>query len=172
MKQNPTQPDRQRALRDTLGRFPTGVAIVTAMGRDARPVGMTINSFSSVSLAPPLIAWCIDLRADSYPAFVNADRFAITVLAENQQDLAMRFASRGVDKFRGIEWTEAEAPLIPGGDAWFRCRRYRRFSLGDHAMLIGEIVEFGQHTNEPLVFANGRFQHLRGETAADEARAA
>jgi flavin reductase (DIM6/NTAB) family NADH-FMN oxidoreductase RutF len=162
--------DTRHALRHALGQYTTGVAVVTALGNDAEPVGMTINSFGSVSLEPALVSWCIDRRADSYEAFVNADRFRITVLAQGQADLATRFATRGADKFRGIETGVGTVPVVAGGCAWFECERHRAIALGDHTMLVGEILEFACYPAAPLVFAGGGFRQL--VTDAGDARCA
>ncbi len=161
MSKNHTHDDARRELRHALGRYTTGVAIVTAPGADGRPVGMTINSFSSVSLAPALVSWCIDRDAASYETFVNTGKFCITVLAENQAELALRFATRGADKFRDIESDSEGVPAIAGGCAWFKCDLYRSFDLGDHTMLIGEIREYARHSPAPLVFSDGSFQRLQ-----------
>jgi flavin reductase (DIM6/NTAB) family NADH-FMN oxidoreductase RutF len=147
-------------LRGTLGQFPTGVAIVTALDENRQPVGMTINSFSSISLSPALISWCIDQQSASYRTFVKAKSFTVTVLAEDQADLAMRFATRGANKFRGIEACRNDAPVIPNGCAWFKCETYRSILLGDHAMLVGKVIEFAKNQIPPLVFKGGQFQQL------------
>lgn len=147
-------------LRASLGQFPTGVAIVTAIAKNAQPVGMTINSFNSVSLTPALISWCIDRQSASYRTFSRAKSFAVTVLAEDQTDLAMRFATRGANKFRGFEHHHNEAPVIPNGCAWFKCENYHSILLGDHLMLVGKIVEFAKNPIQPLVFKGGEFQQL------------
>jgi unspecific monooxygenase len=149
-----------RGLRAALGRFATGVAIVTALTDDRPPVGMTINSFASVSLSPPLVSWCLDRSASSHDAFAGARQFAVTVLAEEQSGLAMRFARRGADKFRDIEVRRDSPPVIPGGCAWFVCDSHCTIPLGDHLMLIGRVVEFGARPGRPLVFADGRFQDM------------
>jgi flavin reductase (DIM6/NTAB) family NADH-FMN oxidoreductase RutF len=167
--------DTIHALRSALGRFTTGVAIVTAPGKDARPVGMTINSFSSISLSPSLISWCIDRHAASFETFVNAERFSITVLAAHQTELAIQFATRGVDKFRNLETTGELAPVIPGSCAWFICDRYRVIPLGDHSMLVGEVREFTQCQVAPLVFSGGCFRELQSNSHTkghEKARAA
>ncbi len=155
----------RRELRDALGGFPTGVAIVTALAENRQPIGMTINSFTSVSLSPPLISWCIDRRAAAYEPFSRASRFAVTVLSAGQEDLAMRFATRGTNKFRDIDVCRDRPPVIPGGCAWFRCENSRSLLLGDHRMLIGRVVDFGGNPRAPLVFANGRFQSLDREAS-------
>ncbi len=121
---------------------------------------MTINSFSSVSLMPALVSWCIDQRAASYATFIGASHFALTVLAADQADLALRFATRGVDKFRGIEIDDGQAPVIANACAWFRCESHRSIELGDHQMLVGKVTEFGNNDRQPLVFRNGQFQQL------------
>ena len=151
--------DDKRALRGALGRFPTGVAIVTALSASKQPVGMTINSLTSISLAPALIAWSIDRGSASYDIFTTADSFAVTVLAEAQADLAMRFATRGADKFRGLEIDCDGAPVIVNACAWFKCETWRSVPLGDHTMLVGKITEYDASDLQPLVFMGGKFQY-------------
>ena len=152
--------DLKRELRNALGRFPTGVAIASTLSDGEQPVGITINSLTSISLEPALIAWSIDNRSASYDSFTKAKEFAVTVLAESQANLAMRFATPVVDKFKDLEIDRSSAPVIPGGCAWFKCRTYRTILLGDHTMLVGEIIDFDAGSLSPLVFAGGQFQHL------------
>ena len=148
------------SLRSTLSQFPTGVAIVTALDENHQPVGMTINSFNSVSLTPALVSWCIDHRAASYETFANAKSFTVTVLTEDQVELARRFATRGENKFRGIEIVGNDAPIIPQGCAWFKCEIYQSILLGDHTMLVGKVTQFAKNPIQPLVFRGGQFQQL------------
>lgn len=155
----------RRALRDALGGFPTGVAIVTALADNRQPIGMTINSFASVSLSPPLISWCIDRRAAAYEPFARASNFAVTVLSAEQVELAERFATRGANKFRDIDVCCNRPPLIAGGSAWFRCEKTYSLLLGDHRMLIGRVIDFGSNPRTPLVFSDGRFQSLDREVS-------
>lgn len=150
--------DRKRELRAALGRFPTGVAIVTAVSESKQPVGMTINSLTSISLAPALLAWSIDQRSASHDIFASAESFTVTVLTETQADLAIRFATRGADKFGGLDIDPRSAPVIPNGCAWFKCNAYRSIELGDHTMLVGRVIEFESRPLEPLVFIGGQFQ--------------
>ena len=152
------------SLRSTLGQFPTGVAIVTALDENHQPAGMTINSFNSVSLTPALVSWCIDHRAASYETFANAKAFAVTVLAEDQEELAQRFATRGANKFRDLEIVGNDAPIIPHGCAWFKCETYQSILLGDHRMLVGKVTQFARNPIQPLVFRGGRFQQLAATT--------
>jgi 3-hydroxy-9,10-secoandrosta-1,3,5(10)-triene-9,17-dione monooxygenase reductase component len=154
------EPEDTTRLRQALGRFPTGVAIVTTRTKEGERVGLTINSFSSISMLPPLVAWCIDRRARSYSAFRWSDRFAVTVLAADQTELARRFATAGADKFRDVSDDLKQSPIIPGGAAWFECAVYRTISLGDHLMHVGQVTAFESSRREPLLFAQGSFQHL------------
>jgi flavin reductase (DIM6/NTAB) family NADH-FMN oxidoreductase RutF len=161
------QPSQEtRALRSALGQFATGVAVVTTSGGDNTPVGMTINSFNSVSMTPPLVAWCIDRRAASYPVFARTSQFCISVLNDNQTELARRFASRGANKFRDIACDDA-APVIEDACAFFRCDTYQRVLLGDHLMLIGRVIAFGKQARSPLLFAGGQFHTLLNDSNTD-----
>lgn len=145
------------ALRNTLGSFPTGVAVVTTAPTGLAPAGMTINSFHSISLEPALIGWCIARDAASYGTFSHCSQFTLSFLDEMQQALAKRFATRGADKFAGLDTDDLAGPVIPGACAWLRCRLYRQVVLGDHLQLIGQVTEFGQPGGRPMVFARGRF---------------
>jgi flavin reductase (DIM6/NTAB) family NADH-FMN oxidoreductase RutF len=144
-------------LRSTLGVFPTGVAVVTAAPEAQRPVGITINSFQSISLQPALVGWCIDGGAASFQAFARCSHFSISVLAASQAAIAKRFATRGADKFDGIPQGGPREPLIPGAAAWFRCLLYRQIPLGDHLMLVGQVEELGAASGDTLLFAGGHF---------------
>lgn len=150
--------NEKRELRSALGQFPTGVAIVTTLAGSRQPVGMTINSLTSISLSPALISWSIDHGSASYEIFAKTKSFSVTVLAQDQADLAMRFATRGADKFRDLEIDFNSAPVIPNGCAWFKCETYRSILLGDHTMLVGKVVGFGTNPIQPLVFKGGQFQ--------------
>lgn len=156
-----TPDDESLNLRRALGQYPTGVAVVTASAADGSPVGMTINSFCSISLVPALIGWCIDRKSRSYGIFSTAERFTITVLSETQSEIARRFATRGSDKFRGLSCETTMPPVIPKGSAWLKCLTFQRFRLGDHLMLVGKVVESDMSNRKPLVFAQGSFTHLQ-----------
>jgi flavin reductase (DIM6/NTAB) family NADH-FMN oxidoreductase RutF len=164
MCKNPHTTHDTGALRRTLGQYPTGVAVVTAIGESGNPVGMTINSVSSISLTPPLVGWCIDHAAGSYAAFADAEGFSLSILASGQDDVARRFATRGADKFRGLPSNAGDAsddaPIIPGACAWLHCSVYCRVTLGDHLMLVGHVRRHRASARKPLVFAGGQFQRL------------
>jgi 3-hydroxy-9,10-secoandrosta-1,3,5(10)-triene-9,17-dione monooxygenase reductase component len=152
--------DEIRSFRGALGQFPTGVAVVTALTEDLEPVGMTINSFNSVSLAPALVSWCIDHKAASYRSFASAKNFAVTLLSEDQSEIAKRFATRGANKFQGIKTGPDDTPIIPNGCAWFKCETSHSISLGDHTMLVGKVIDFAKNPLQPLVFKGGQFLQL------------
>ena len=164
--------DEKSRLRSALGRFPTGVAIATALSASKQPVGMTINSLTSISLAPALLAWSIDRRSASYDVFTNTQRFAVTVLSEAQQGLAIRFATRGAEKFEGLELDLSEAPVIPNACAWFKCETCRSIPLGDHSLLVGKIIDYETSALAPLVFLGGQFQHAAPGVSATTRAAA
>lgn len=158
-----------KELRSTLGAFPTGVAVVTAAPEPHQPVGVTISSFNSISLQPALVAWCIDRSSASLRTFARCSYFSISVLADDQEDVARRFATRGADKFAGISVGDRRGPLIPGACAWFRCLLYRQIALGDHLMLVGQVEELGMEERESLVFARGRFANVVSRDEATRA---
>lgn len=158
--------DGGRALRRALGQYATGVAVVTAHPPGGRPVGMTINSFTSVSLRPPLVLWCIANAAPSRPAFATASHVAVHILAAGQQQLASRFAGRPLrryDKFEGLAVGAGlgGAPLLDGAVARFQCRTIRLVDTGDHSIVVGEVGLFETFGGEPLVFHAGQYQALR-----------
>lgn len=152
---------QSKLLRQTLSQYPTGVAIVTALTSPGTPIGMTINSFASASLTPALITWCVDRNALAYRDFSKCNAFTITVLAENQQDIAHKFATKGADKFNNLSSIGNNIPPeIPNGSAVLFCKKQRNILLGDHLMLVGKVTEFGNHNRLPLVFSQGNFQQL------------
>ena len=153
------------AFRRALGQFPTGVTIATAFA-NGRPVGMTANSFSSVSLAPPLVLWCVAKAAPSYPAFVGADAFAIHFLDAGHQELALRFAGRSErgDKFADLAFVRGAtgAPILDGIAPIFECRVWARYDGGDHTILVGEVVHFIAKPHDPLLFHSGELRRIGG----------
>ncbi len=140
--------------------FATGVTIVTTRTPDGEPVGLTANSFNSVSLDPPLVLWSLSQAAASLPAFRAGSHYAIHVLATDQRELAERFAARGADRWRGLD-SQAGAggvPLIPGCAATFECFNRSRYDEGDHVIFVGEVERCSwRHDASPLLFHGGRF---------------
>lgn len=148
------------AFRAALGRFATGVTIVTARAADGSLVGLTANSFNSVSLEPPLVLWSLARTATSLPVLSRGTHYAIHVLAADQQGLAERFASRREERWAGVAYTEgvAGAPLLAGVAATFECFNRSRYEEGDHVIFVGE-VERCSHQPDlvPLLYHGGRF---------------
>ena len=148
-----------RALRNVLGRYATGVVVVTCRSSsDGQPVAVTINSFTSVSLDPPLILWCLALRSARRAEFAAAGHFAVHVLAASQRDLAIRFAGP-VDRLHGLPVTTGPhgLPMLPGTAATLVCRRAGLLVAGDHLVVLGEVESFASTPGPTLVFADGAF---------------
>ncbi|WP_119153281.1 flavin reductase family protein [Caldimonas tepidiphila] len=147
-------------FRAALGTFATGVTIVTARDADGTLIGLTANSFNSVSLDPPLVLWSLSMRAGSMPVFQRGSHYAINILAADQRELAERFARKGEDRWAGVAWKEgvAGAPVLEGAMAVFECFNRSRYEEGDHVIFVGE-VERCTHTPgaAPLIFHGGRF---------------
>lgn len=151
-----------RALRNVLGCFATGVAVVTAVGDNGKPVGMTINSFSSVSLDPPLVLWSIGLNSPSHGAFCRHPGFAINILEASHKDLSLHFARPSEDKFKGINWRPGNhgVPVLQDALATLECVTENRIISGDHEIFIGRVVKIDQTEGAPLVFHRGGFVSL------------
>lgn len=150
------------ALRDALGTFATGVTIVTAVMPTGEPIGFTANSFTSVSLDPPLILVCIAKSAAGYNAFTSTGAFCVNVLAHHQRDLSGTFARRGVDKFEDVSWHQADtgSPILSGSAGYFDCETYQVVEAGDHAILIGRVVGFDANDDAPLCYHRGKYAGL------------
>jgi flavin reductase (DIM6/NTAB) family NADH-FMN oxidoreductase RutF len=150
-------PEQQRAFRDALGRFATGVTLVTTRS-PLGPLGITANSFASLSIDPPLVLWSPARSSRRFPAFTECDHFAIHVLSEQQFDIAHRFVSDGL-AFDGVDWEEGPdgTPLLAGALARFVCTRHAVHDGGDHAIVVGRVVEATSRDGDPLVFALGHY---------------
>lgn len=148
-----------RQFRDALGHFATGVTVVTTLDAERQPVGVTVNSFSSLSLDPPLILWSLAKKSYSLAAFESHPAFAIHVLAGDQQDLSNRFARAGTDKFAGLTTDEGfgGVPLLKGCAAVFQCSTEFRYDGGDHLILVGRVQAFATEERPPLLFYRGRY---------------
>jgi flavin reductase (DIM6/NTAB) family NADH-FMN oxidoreductase RutF len=147
-----------REFRTALGSFATGVTIVTA-STAGRTVGLTCNSFASVSLNPPLVLWSLGVNSTNMPAFQEATHFTVNVLAAGQADLAMKFARSGENKFAGVSWSPGlgGAPILAGCVSQFQCRTAERFGGGDHVIFLGAVEAFTQNGGAPLLFSRGKF---------------
>ena len=140
--------------------FATGVTVVTARGADGQLVGLTANSFNSVSMAPPLVLWSLALVSASLPVFATGAHYAISVLAADQVALAEQFAARGVDRWAGVKHHPgiSGAPLLAGAAATFECFNRSRHEEGDHVIFVGEVERCSHRTGaSPLLYHGGRF---------------
>lgn len=147
-------------FRSALGQFTTGVTIVTARDASGQLVGLTANSFVSVSLTPPLVMWCLSAHSTARAGFQSATHYAINVLAADQRHLAERFARKGIDRFEGTSWRPGltGAPLIDGAVASFECGHHREHEEGDHVILIARVHHVHRKLGAaPLVFHGSRF---------------
>lgn len=147
-----------KALRNALGNFATGVTIVTTC-HDGRKIGLTANSFNSVSLDPPLVLWSLAKKSSNIDAFMNVDAFAVHILGADQEALSNQFATPGIDKFEGVDIKtgEADVPLLRDCAARFECRTAYRYDGGDHIIFVGEVLELEQSEKEPLLFHRGKY---------------
>ncbi len=147
-------------FRTALGMFATGVTIVTARTAEGTLVGLTANSFNSVSLDPPLVLWSLSRTAASMPAFQAGSHYAINILGADQQALALRFAAKGVDRFADVEFIEGVggAPLLAGAAATFECFNRSRYNEGDHVIFVGEVESCTPREGaSPLLYHGGKF---------------
>jgi flavin reductase (DIM6/NTAB) family NADH-FMN oxidoreductase RutF len=147
-------------FRAALAMFATGVTIVTARDAAGMPVGLTANSFNSVSIEPPLVLWSLSRQAGSMPAFERGSHYAIHILAAGQHALAERFASRGLDRFDGVSFQHGTsgAPILDGAAAVFECFNRSRYEEGDHVIFVGEVERCSRREGaHPLIFHGGRY---------------
>lgn len=151
-------------LRAALGRFATGVTIVTCRDSERQPVGLTCSSFNALSLEPPLVLWSLRRSSPSAPAFATASHFAVNVLSEAQIDLSRRFASAVADKFADGVWHDGAggAPLLVGAAAVFECAMASSQEAGDHWLFIGRVLQLADAALPPLLFHGGHY-HMLGE---------
>lgn len=147
-------------FRTALSQFATGITIITATGPAGRRVGVTANSFNSVSLTPPLVLWSLAHKSGSFDAFAGCTHFAVNVLAASQEDLARHFAQHAADKFAGIDLITGLGGclLLPGALAQFECRNRSRYPEGDHTIFVGEVERFACTGGSPLIY-QGRHYH-------------
>ena len=155
--------DEMKEFRQCLGKFATGVTVVTCTDDDGRPYGITANSFSSVSLEPRLILWNIAKVSNSLQAFLDAEYFAINILTADQQDLSSHFAKSDHTLFDEIEIDRSaqNVPLIPDSLACFECRTQQIHDCGDHFIVIGEVLRFASTDADPLLFFGGTYAAIR-----------
>jgi flavin reductase (DIM6/NTAB) family NADH-FMN oxidoreductase RutF len=158
------QRDAQRHFRDALAMFATGVAVITAPRGEGAPIGITVASFNSVSLDPPLILFSVDRRCLSLDDLCEAPRYAVNVLAEAQQDLSSRFAKAKSGKWDGIDFCTRDCNshvLLPDALATFECEPYAQHDGGDHVIFVGRVVRHqARQDGRPLIFFGGKYRVL------------
>jgi flavin reductase (DIM6/NTAB) family NADH-FMN oxidoreductase RutF len=164
--------EEKKGLRRAWGQFATGVTVITTRTRSGQRAGLTANSFTSVSLEPPLIQWNLSKTAPSLAAFWESSHFAVNVLAEGQRDLCGHFARGQEDKFEDVETLEGPygIPLIEGAIAQFECRLYATYDAGDHIIFLGLVEGFRQRAEEPLLFFGGKLGTFAETADAGDAR--
>ncbi|WP_391207103.1 flavin reductase family protein [Psychrobacillus sp. L4] len=137
-----------------MGNYPTGVTVVTAFNQEGKPMGMTVNSFASVSLEPLLILWSIDKRVYSYDDFLKVDKFTVNILAADQGDLCTLFSSKVEDRFSQCDWKKSELnlPVLSDSLAVLQCKVFKQIEAGDHTVLIGEVLDIQNESKEPLLY--------------------
>lgn len=157
-------------LKRVLGCFATGVVVVTTLGPGDSPVGLTVDSFNSVSLDPPLVLWSLSLNAPSLTAFRTHNHFAVNILAEDHAHLCRQFAVSSHDKFKGVETVPGigGVPLLQGVVAHLECRTFARYPGGDHEIYLGEVVSMRWEDRAPLVRHGGAFKRLVPLTPDDQ----
>lgn len=157
--------DPARALRDAFGCFATGVTVVTLRDPNGTPAGLTVNSFSSLSLSPPLLMFSVGRNQVSAPWLEATEAFTVNVLCQEQETLAWQFARPAENKFEGVDWHEGHggAPVLHGSLATFECRSWATYDGGDHLIVVGEVVRHARSDAAPLLFYQGRMAEMTSE---------
>lgn len=152
--------EKELLFKDVMGNYPTGVTIVTSKNEEGQPIGLTVNSFASVSLDPMLILWSIDHKVSSLEAFKKAPGFAVHVLAGDQQELCRTFASKNTERFENTEWSISNhnLPVLANTFGVLQCKTFKQVEAGDHTILIGEVVDIQiDKEREPMLYHRRKF---------------
>ncbi len=146
-------------FKEVMGNYPTGVTVVTMMDEEGTPIGLTVNSFASVSLDPMLLLWSIDKRVSSYEKFTQTKKFAVHVLAHDQAEVCSLFASKGLDRFKNTDWSESAngLPIIADCAGVFQCEMHDTIEAGDHSILVGKVIDIESNKKEPLLYHKRKF---------------
>ncbi len=150
-------------FRKALGTFPTGVTIITARDSEAGLIGLTVSSFNSVSLSPPLVLWSLSLQSRSLSALQHCSHYVVNVLSQEQSALAMQFATNQENRFSDVAFHEGigAAPVLANTIASFECLNRSRYAEGDHMIFVGEVERFTRSGGAPLVYHQGQFEQLK-----------
>ena len=154
--------NKDAEFRQALGQFATGITVATTLDKDGEPHGLTVNSFNSVSLDPPLVLWSLNKASHQLDAFSNSGFYGISILAEDQMEISNRFAAFVEDRFDGVSWKKAAsgAPLLDGALAKFDCKVEQIIDGGDHIILIGRVTDIEQQDGKPLLYHGGAYKSL------------
>ncbi|RHW35697.1 flavin reductase [Neobacillus notoginsengisoli] len=157
--------DNVSKFKEVMGNYPTGVTVVTTVDETNTPVGLTVNSFASVSLEPLLILWSIDKRVSSHDLFTATDKFAVNILAADQGDVCSLFAMKGTDRFANCEWnlSKHSLPVLGGTAGVFQCHTFKTVDAGDHTILIGKVIDIESNHKEPLLYHKRTFGKIPRE---------
>lgn len=166
-----TESFNTREFRDALGCYPTGVTVVTTIDSQGEARGFTANSFTSVSLDPPLLLVCLAKTAHSHPVFTQAQAFSVNILSDKQRDVSGLFASKAADKFQKVEWSNSavKTPHIHSSLAAFHCEMEKLVDAGDHTILIGRVQSFDTHTGKPLGYCRGAYVNYQDAAEVEAA---
>ena len=155
---------QHRSIREAFSQFATGITVVTTLDKSGQPIGLTANSFASVSLEPPLVSWCVDKSSTRFHEFADAEYFTISVLTAEQEDISNLFAKRSWDEsvFNDVEWYEGHhgVPQIPNVSARFHCKTAHLYEGGDHLIIIGAVEDYSSDPQAPLLFSQGEYRTL------------
>lgn len=155
----------QVEFKKALGNYPTGVTVITTLDENNKPVGLTANSFASVSIEPLLILWSLDKNSSLYDPFIQTSKFAINILAEDQESLCSLFASKVPDRFSQCDWekSDRQLPIFPGALSQLECEVYNKIDAGDHIIFIGEVIHISNEDKNPLLYHKRNFGAIPGE---------
>lgn len=151
------------SFRRACAQFATGIVVATAIGPDGQPHGMTVNSFTSVSLSPPLVLICVDKGTPLRGLFEHCGHYGLSMLAQHQRELSQRFAARGQNRFQGVPWTPGVTgvPLLPDALAHFECAIRNVVDAGDHVILLGEALQVSSPGGDPLLYFGSGYRELK-----------
>ena len=157
-----SRPFDQTQFRRVMGQFATGVSVVTTSSEEGKPHGLTVNAFMSVSLEPPLVLISIDKKAETHPLLLEARRFCVNILSEDQKSISDKFASKQADKFEGLSYRTGAtgAPILDGAIAWIDCTVVETYEGGDHTLFLGEVKDLEARGGKPLLFYGGKYHRL------------
>ena len=153
----------QKELRTIFGQYPTGVTVITTKDKNGSPVGMTANSFASVSLSPPLVLWSVDKMRNTHDVYTQSQHFCVHIVDDSQQALSDRFASKKEDRFSEMEWSEGvlDSPVLSGCLCSIECETEAIYPGGDHSLILGKVVNTNlESSKNPLIFHKGNYKKL------------